>query len=156
MNTFAWLLLFVDTTIILEVQIQNYVVSACISNRRMHIKVFIFLKFGGPKYKFFWVKICTKHPFKIINTGKITNMKFELKNYFIFTPEKAQLYGFWRKTQEKFLFSCSASDSTLKTIHKQMLFCSVLLKLHQKSYWLPKTSFWTFLKINNFFSHQKY
>ena len=52
----------------------------------------------------------------------------------------------------KKLSSCFGSDSALKTINTQMLFCSVFLKTHKKSYLPQKTPFWSFLKINNFFS----
>ena len=71
---------------ILEVQIQSF--GKLVSAR---VNVFIFKKFQGPQILVFFVKIGLRLPFTIKN--KNTNLKFEFKNYFIFTPIKA-LFGF--------------------------------------------------------------
>ena len=112
---------------ILEIQIQNFCTHVRGACPRTRVKVFIFKKFQGLKYQYFVVKL----PFTIKNKCRNTNLKFEFQNYFIFTPQKAR---FWfLKKNKQFLFSsCFGSDSALKTINTQLLFCSVFLKTHQK------------------------
>ena len=78
------------------------------------------------------MKIGTKLPLTIKNKRRNTNLKFEFQNYFIFTPEKARFLVFEEKHPKKIFSSCFGSDSALKTINTQLLFCSVFLKTHQK------------------------
>ena len=55
---------------------------------------------------------------------------------------------FWGSTN---FFSSFFSHSALKTIDTQMLFWSIFLKTHKKSYKLPKTAKIAFLTVYNFF-----
>ena len=77
----------------------------------------------GLKYQYFVVKIGMRLSFTIKNKCKSTNLKFEFKNYFIFTPEKELFLGFKENPSPQKKFSlCFGSDSALNTINTQMLF----------------------------------
>ena len=109
---------------ILEVQIQNFSARAS--------KFSFSKKSRWLKYQQFFVKIGMKLSFTKKNKCINTNLKFECKNYFIFTFEKVHFW-FLKKNNNKFFFYLwFGSDLALKTINTQMLFCLVFLKMHQK------------------------
>ena len=67
------------------------------------VKILIFKKFQGAQIAIFFVKIGMKLPFTIKNKLKNTKLKFEFKNYFIFTPEKVRFW-FLKKNPPKNIF----------------------------------------------------
>ena len=113
--------------IILEVQIRSFGARAGARASKFSFST----NSRGLKYQYCLVKIGTKLPLTIKNKRRNTNLKFEFQNYFIFTPEKARFW-FLKKHPKKIFSSCFGSDSALKTINTQLLFCSVFLKMHQK------------------------
>ena len=82
---------------ILEVQIQSFGACLC-THVSARASKFLFLKISrGLKYQYFFVKIGLKLSFTIKKKRKNTILKFELKNYFIFTLEKAHFWFLQKK-----------------------------------------------------------
>ena len=138
---------------ILEVQIQSFGACLC-THVSARASKFLFLKISrGLKYQYFFVKIGFKLPFTIKKKRKNTNLKFELKNYFILTFEKARFWFLKKNTHKKFVFQFRLWFIFKNNKHT-IVICSVFLKTHQKKVKKqPKSPFWPFLKIITFFMH---
>ena len=79
----------------------------------MRVKVFIFKKFQGAQISIFFVTIGIKLPFTIKNKRKNTNLKFDFKNYFIFTPEKAHFWFLKKKNTDQNIICVSFVFKTI-------------------------------------------
>ena len=93
---------------ILEVQIQTFSAPAHGSQSFWLLNIL-----GGPNINIFLWNFAWSFllHFRTNKEQQIQNLSF--KNYY-FGPPKKQVFGFWRKTQNKILSSCFGSDSALK------------------------------------------
>ena len=116
------------------------------------VSKFSFLKNSrGLKYQYIFVKIGMKLPFTIKNKPRNTIMKFEFQNYF-FYPQKSAFLVSEEKHPKQIFALCFGSDSSLKTISIQLLFCLVFFKTHPKKLLTAKNALLTIFENYNFFS----
>ena len=90
-------------------------------------------------------KICTNLPFTIKNKRKNTNLKFDFKNYCIFTPEKAHFWFLKKKNTDQNIICVSFVFKTI-TNKKYEEFLNFYFKI-QKCTFLGVAKFLIFFYV---------
>ena len=76
---------------ILDVQIQSFRAVVPVAQPHMHIEIFIFKKFQGPKYQYLYMKIYLKLPLTLKNKGKEKIWNLSFTNYYFWPPKSTFL-----------------------------------------------------------------
>ena len=101
------------------------------ARQRTRVKVFIFKNFQGAQISIFFCENWLEASFYNKKKSKNTNLKFELKNYFIFTLEKARFWFLKKNTHKKCFFMFRLWFSFKNNKHTIVILFGIL-KMHQK------------------------